>query len=81
MDGRRWEKLQNMVLGAKELPDEAQREYLLLASQGDSSLLDQAIQILQAYKSDSSFLSEPVGSVEALMDRKKKGWFSRILNR
>lgn len=81
MDGRRWEKLQNMVLGAKELPDEAQREYLHLASQGDSKLLNQAIEILRASDSDSGFMSEPVGSVEALMDSKKKSWLSRLLNR
>lgn len=81
MDGRRWEKLQNMVLGAKELPDEAQREYLQLASRGDSNLLNQAMQILQAYKSDAGFLSEPVGSVEALMESKKKSWLSKLLNR
>ncbi len=80
MDPMRWEKLQNMVLGAQELPLEDQDPYLKAASSGDKQLFQQAKDILKGSESDSSFMSKPIGSVNALLEarRKRTSWFQRL---
>lgn len=80
MDPSRWDKLQNMVLGAQELPLEDQDPYLRAASNGDPTLFEQATEILKGSRSDSTFMSKPIGSVDALLEarRKKNTWLQRI---